>query len=64
MRARALIAGRVLRLDLHPADFDRPRRALALEAVLRSARARRAVTYDDLAAAPFAPSGAGVATTA
>ena len=37
VRARALTAGRVLRLDLHPADFDRPRRVLALEAVLRGA---------------------------
>jgi predicted deacetylase len=64
VRARALTAGRVLRLDLHPADFDRPRRVLALEAVLRSARQRRAVTYDDLAPAPFARAGAGVATSA
>ncbi len=63
VRARAVTAGRVLRLDLHPADFDRPRRVLALEAVLRGARDRRAVTYDDLAPAPFAPAGAGVATT-
>jgi predicted deacetylase len=64
VRARALTARQVLRIDLHPADFDRPRRVLALEAVLRGARERRAVTYDDLAPAPFAPSGAGVATTA
>ena len=64
MRARALTAGRVLRLDLHPADFDRPRRVLALEAVLRGAASRRAVTYDELAPAPFAPTGAGVATSA
>ena len=64
VRARAITAGRVLRLDLHPADFDRPRRVLALEAVLRGAADRRAVTYDDLAPAPFAPTGAGVATSA
>ena len=64
VRARAITAGRVLRLDLHPADFDRPRRVLALEAVLRGAGDRRAVTYDDLAPAPFAPTGAGVATSA
>ncbi len=64
VRARAITAGRVLRLDLHPADFDRARRVLALEAVLRGARDRRAVTYDDLAPAPFAPAGAGVATSA
>ena len=61
VRARSLTAGRVLRLDLHPADFDRPRRVLALESVLRGASGRRAVTYDELAPAPFAPSGAGVA---
>ena len=29
-----LAAGRRLRLDLHPADFDRPRHVLALESVL------------------------------
>ena len=51
----------VAALDLHPADFDRPRRVLALESVLRGASGRRAVTYDELAPAPFAPSGAGVA---
>ena len=61
VRARSLTAGRVLRLDLHPADFDRQRRVLALESVLRGASGRRAVTYDELAPAPFAPSGAGVA---
>ena len=48
MRAGALAAGRLLRLDLHPADFDRPRHVLALEAVLRHAGDRTAVTYDDL----------------
>ena len=36
---RCARAGRVLRLDLHPADFDRPRHVLALESVLRGARA-------------------------
>ena len=64
VRARALTAGRLLRLDLHPSDFDRPGRVLALEAVLRGAGGRRAVTYDDLTPAPFAPAGAGVATSA
>ncbi len=48
VRAAALASGRVLRLDLHPADLERPRRVLALEAVLRGARRRTAVTYDDL----------------
>ena len=48
VRAGALAAGRLLRLDLHPADFDRPRHVLALESVLRGAGRRAAVTYDDL----------------
>lgn len=48
VRAAALVSGRVLRLDLHPADFDRPGHVLALESVLRGARRRTAVTYDDL----------------
>jgi predicted deacetylase len=50
VRAGALVQGRLLRLDLHPADFDHPRHVLALEAVLRRARRRTAITYDDLAA--------------
>jgi predicted deacetylase len=49
VRAGALTAGPLLRLDLHPADFDHPRHVLALEAVLRGARRRTAVTYDELA---------------
>jgi predicted deacetylase len=49
VRAAALASGRLLRLDLHPADFDRPRHVLALESVLRASRRRTAVTYDDLA---------------
>lgn len=48
VRVGALCAGRVMRLDLHPSDFDHPRLALALERVLRRAGARRAITYDDL----------------
>jgi predicted deacetylase len=47
VRAGALAAGGLLRLDLYPADFDRPRRVLALESVLRRAGHRTAVTYDD-----------------
>jgi hypothetical protein len=47
VRAGALASGRLLRLDLHPADFDRPRHVLALEAVLSASR-RTPVTYDDL----------------
>ncbi len=48
VRAGAAVSGRVLRLDLHPADFDHPRHVLAVERVLRRARERAAVTYDDL----------------
>ena len=48
VRAAALASGRVLRLDLHPADFDRPRHVLALESVLAHAKRRTPVTYDDL----------------
>jgi predicted deacetylase len=48
VRAGALAAPGVLRLDLHPADFEHPRHVLAIEAVLRRARRQQAVTYDDL----------------
>ncbi len=51
VRVGALTAGRTLRLDLHPSDLERPRHMLALEAVLRRAHDRRAVTYDELVAA-------------
>jgi len=47
VRAGALASGRLLRLDLHPADFERPRRVLALDSVLGASR-RTPVTYDDL----------------
>jgi predicted deacetylase len=47
---RALGAGPLLRLDLHPADLDHPRHMLAIERLLRrAAKTRAAVTYDDLA---------------
>ena len=49
LRASALLGGPVLRIDLRPADLDETRRMLALEGVLRRARRRTAVTYDDLA---------------
>jgi len=50
VRFGALTAGRTLRLDLHPSDLEHPRHMLALESVLRGARDRRAVTYDELVA--------------
>jgi predicted deacetylase len=51
VRTGALGAGRLLRLDLHPADLDHPRHIGAVEGVLKRARRhlRHAVTYDDLA---------------
>jgi 3,4-dihydroxy-2-butanone 4-phosphate synthase len=48
VRAGAATAGRMLRLDLHPADFEHPGHVPALESVLRNARGRQAVTYDEL----------------
>jgi predicted deacetylase len=50
LRAGAAMCGEVLRLDLHPADLERPRNVAAVEAVLRRSAGREAVTYDDLAA--------------
>lgn len=49
LRARCGLSGRVLRLDVHPADFDHPGHVAALAAVLRSQRRRSALTYDDIA---------------
>jgi predicted deacetylase len=48
VRAAAALSGRLLRLDLHPADFEHPSHVHAVEAVLRRAQRRTAVTYDDL----------------
>jgi uncharacterized protein len=48
LRAAAAMSGRLLRLDLHPADFEHPSHVHAVEAVLRRAHRRTAVTYDDL----------------
>jgi peptidoglycan/xylan/chitin deacetylase (PgdA/CDA1 family) len=48
LRAGAALSGRLLRLDLHPGDFALPSHVRAVEAVLRRARRRVAVTYDDL----------------
>ena len=44
------MGGPLLRIDLRPTDLERTRHMLALERVLRRARNRTAVTYDDLAA--------------
>jgi predicted deacetylase len=50
LKAGARFAGRVLRLDVHPADFDEPGHVQALEAVLKAAAQRRPITYDELVA--------------
>jgi Uncharacterized protein conserved in bacteria (DUF2334) len=49
-RLASLLPGRVLRLDIHPAYFEHPRMAAALEAAMRRAGRRTALTYDELAA--------------
>jgi len=51
VRTGARLAGPLLRLDLHPADLDHPSHIGAVEAVLRRARDRTALTYDELATA-------------
>jgi hypothetical protein len=51
LRASALIGGPLLRIDLRPTDLENTRHKLALEGVLRRARRRTAVTYDQLATA-------------
>ncbi|MGZ4274326.1 MAG: DUF2334 domain-containing protein [Solirubrobacteraceae bacterium] len=49
VRAGARVRGDLLRLDVHPADFDLPRHVAALECVLAHADGRRPITYDELA---------------
>lgn len=49
VRLGARLSGELLRLDLHPADLDHVRCVGAVEKVLRGARGRHAVTYDELA---------------
>jgi predicted deacetylase len=51
LRACAQLAGSTLRLDVHPADLDRPRHMMALESVLKGARRREPATLDELALA-------------
>ena len=48
LRVRAAHAGAVMRLDVHPGDFDHARHEAALERVLARAAGRAAITYDDL----------------
>jgi predicted deacetylase len=48
VRAAARNAGGVMRIDVHPADFDLPGHVATLEALLRGAARRESVTYDQL----------------
>jgi predicted deacetylase len=54
VRTAARAAGYVMRLDIHPADFDQPGHIVTLEHVLEQARGqgRTPVTYDDLGLNP------------
>lgn len=59
VRAGAHGRGELIRLDIHPADFDLPSHVAAIERVLQRARGRRAVTYDELGTAGDARVGIG-----
>lgn len=48
VRAGARGAGELMRVDVHPADFDLPSHVATLEALLRRAAGRTTVTYDQL----------------
>jgi len=47
-KAGASIPGRLLRIEVHPEDFDDARHVHALEWMLERARQRELVTYDEL----------------
>lgn len=54
--AGAACGGRLLRVDVHPADLESPRARKALERIVqRAVGARRAVSYDDLVGRPPPP---------
>ena len=48
VRATARNCGTIMRLDIHPADFDFPGHVATLEALLERAEGRHPVTYDQL----------------
>jgi predicted deacetylase len=48
VRALSVIPGEVMRIDVHPADFDHPLHVATLEWLLERAARRQAVTYDEL----------------
>lgn len=48
VRALSVVPGEVMRIDVHPVDFDHPGHVATLEWLLERAARRQAVTYDDL----------------
>ncbi len=50
VRAAGRRCGEVMRLDIHPADFDRPGHMATLEFLLDRAAGREVVTYDEVVA--------------
>jgi predicted deacetylase len=50
VRAAARSPSRVMRIDVHPADFGLPGHVATLETLLAAADGRRVVTYDELLA--------------
>jgi predicted deacetylase len=64
LRARAAHAGAVLRLDVHPADFDHASHVAAIERVLALAAGRATATYDELASGRLVSAGAARRTAA
>jgi predicted deacetylase len=50
VRAAARAPGAVMRVDIHPADFDLPSHVATLESLLARAKGRDVVTYDELLA--------------
>jgi hypothetical protein len=50
IRAASRTSGQVMRVDVHPADFDLPGHVATLESLLQRADGRDVVTYDELLA--------------
>ncbi len=50
VRAASRMRSRVMRVDVHPADFDLPGHVATLESLLHRAAGREIVTYDELLA--------------
>ena len=48
VRALSAVPGEVMRIDVHPVDFDHPGHVATLEWLLERAASRQAVTYDEL----------------